>query len=409
MINLYNVIIVGAGLAGLTLAHALSQQGLSCAIIEKNPLSDKHFNTAIKTDGRALAMSLSAQRILHNLGLWESLASFTTPIQAVHVSEQGCFGKVRLSAADMGWDALGYIVPYACLMESLLHAVQTSSQIKIFSQTEVIALNEAQGESRSVLVRTPSGETLTLSGRVVMMAEGHAANIKDTVGFVKQESTREQYVIVADVMVTHAHHNIAYQRFTKQNILAVLPRAQGKVTVVWTIPATTLAEWQALSDKDWLARLQTAFGYKLGLFTAVSTRHYYPVKQFTVENPYQERLLLLGNAAHALSPVAAQGFNLTLRDIAMLVELLTKAHESHADIGDMALLKNYQAMRMQDQKTVYHFTDKLIEIFSWPYLKGMRSLGLLLCDLLPGAKHTLIQRTEGFTGVAPRLMTADLE
>ena len=391
----YDVIIIGAGLTGLTLAHALVQHNISVALIEKNPFpSLNKKNAAQPQDGRALALSLSAQNILQHLGLWQALESSALPIKAVHVSEQGAYGKVRLCATDMGWLALGYIVPYAGLGESLLQAVQSAAQIKIFSQTEVIGLEEMDAQTRSVSVRTAANETLTLTGRLIVLAEGNTANIKESVGFAPTESKREQQVIVADVVTTQAHNNIAYQRFTNKGILAILPRAQHKVTVVWTIN-NALEEWQALSDDAWLLRLQNSFGHKLGFFKAVGPRHYYPVRQFSIEHPYQARLLLLGNAAHTLSPVAAQGFNLTLRDIALLVELLSQAHQAQQDIGDLELLKNYQALRKSDQKTVYHFTDKLIEIFSWPYLKSVRSVGLLLCDRLPLFKKALIKRIEG--------------
>lgn len=396
-----DVLIAGGGMVGASLATALLGHGLSIGIVEASaPVA--HVGGS-SFDDRHTALSPSSRRIFEALGLWGDLVGETTPIAEIHVSDRGRFGFTRMRAADEGLDALGWVAPNRVLGKHLTARLDAAPGVHWYRPARVTAVTPGD-EALHIEVSGEEG-ALDLPARLLVVADGARSATRDALGIGLREREYGQHAIIANVRPARPPQGRAFERFTPDGPLAVLPVRGGECGIVWTRPEADAEAMLALDDAEFLAALQAAFGYRLGRFEAVGARASYPLTAVTAERFVGERAVLLGNAAHTLHPVAGQGFNLALRDVASLAETLVDAVAAGADPGAADRLATYERHRRGDYRRTFTFTDGLVRMFSnrLPVLVPARNAGLVAFDLLPGARNLLMRQAMGRGGWQPRL------
>lgn len=390
-INTFDILIVGGGLIGNALAIALENQPLNIGLIDNIAIETRTQETF---DVRALALSYGSQRILSHLNIWNSIQPHACPIHHIHISEQKRLGNTRLNACDYQIPALGYIVPMPVLLESLNSRARTLSNLSLFCPATItnVSLNERGYET----VIQMHEKQIKLQTKLLIIADGAYSNMREHLQLKQTIHEYEQSAITATIGLTNTHHNTAYERFTKSGPLAMLPLRDQRMSLVWcmkTADAKTILE---KSDTEFLAALQKNFGYRLGRLLRVGIRQLFPLRLTQTDELYRPGLLVLGNAAHSLHPVAGQGFNLGLRSVIACADMIIQNKE-HDQFCKIDCLKNYVAERTSDRENIIHFTDKLVKLFSNDYLglRDFRSKGLLAIDLLPPVKDMLARLNMG--------------
>lgn len=368
----HDLIIVGAGPVGMTLALALKDSGLDILLV------DARARGAARHDPRVLALSHGSRLTLERLGVWAQLRA--TPIETIHISQQGRLGRSLLSAADYGLPAMGYVVAAGDLAAALDDALAAAG-IPILDHSSVAGLSAGADD---VIVSLTGGNPLT--ARLVACAEG-SIDGDDAPELVERDYAQHAVICVATPVEGHAHR--AWERFTPQGPLAVLPCGHDCAIVHTADPAEADA-LMALDDDAYRARLQAHFGDRLH-FAAVGPRARYPLKLRYRPNPVGQRTVWLGNAAQTLHPVAGQGYNLALRDVWALAQVLLRAD---GDPGAADTLARYADARRLDRQGTIRFTDGLVRLFSnaIPPLAHARGAGLFALDLLPPARHFVAKR-----------------
>jgi 2-octaprenyl-6-methoxyphenol hydroxylase len=405
----YDIVIAGGGMVGASLAIALAPLPLRIAIVEAVPIN-RHNQPSF--DGRAIALSPTSRNILSSLDLWPSLASEgATAIKQIHVSDRGHFGAAHLSAAEEGVEALGYVVEASRMGQAIAGRLATLPQIEILSPARVMGY-QPQSEHNIIEIEQ-NGQRQQLTARLLIAADGSRSQLRQQVGGATWQVAYGQTAIIATVTTTLPHHHTAYERFTRSGPLALLPLARSgsekmqhcRWSLVWSARDAQVAELLALSDRDFLDRLYHHFGRRAGRFTSVSSRHAYPLNLNFLRDPVRAGLLFIGNAAHAIHPVAGQGFNLGLRDVATLAEVITDALAAQQPWYNATTLQRYRQWRQGDYWRVMAFTDSLVRLFSNPFppLVAARNTGLVLLDLLPPLRRLLTRQGMGLTGHQSRL------
>ena len=391
-----DVAIVGGGLVGASLALALSKTKLSVALIEAAPPP----NTRPAWDERCIALNAASQRIFSTLGVWDALAMSAEPILSTHISERGRFGVARFTAAEANLPALGYNVPVRAIGAQLWSSVQGLPGVETICPARVTALKTAED---SVALQLDSGPRARLKARLVVAADGAQSAVRSLLGLDAEMRDYAQSAIVTAIRPTRTHKGCAYERFTPDGPIAVLPKPDNVCSLVWTVPTARAEPLLALPDDVFLGEAQEIFGERLGRFLELGRRSAHPLSRVMSGQLNAGRVLLAGNAAQSLHPVAAQGFNLGLRDVAAIAELLADA----ADPGAPELLAEYESRRTRDRDLTSSFTDHLVRLFSnrVPGLRGLRHLGLLALDLLPPVKEAVMWQNLGYTA-APAMARA---
>ncbi len=397
----FDVLIVGGGLVGASLACALRGSALNVGVVEAFPLK---ASAAASADDRTLALAFGSRRIFEAIGVWDAIARRSAvPIRQIHISDRGRFGVTRLNAADAGLDALGYVVTHRALGVALYEALDGQTNISLIAPATVRSVALVEPAAR-VTVQVGDA-THELTARVVVAADGANSAVREAVGIEAQRVTYDQTAVVSSVTTERAHQNTAYERFAATGPLALLPLEAQRCAVIWTVASDTVDTVLGWDDDTFRSRLQEQFGERLGRFTQVGRRQAFPLALTRVPEHVRARLALIGNAAHSLHPVAGQGFNLGLRDVAALAQVLVDGVAAGRDPGERALLQSYADWRTRDNRVTAAFTHSLVRIFSNNYfpLTWGRSLGLLAVDLLPPVKRRLIRMTSGLGGRLPRL------
>lgn len=396
-----DVAIVGGGLVGASLALALAPTGLKTALIEGVA---PDANAQPSFDDRTTALGNGTRRSFEALGIWSQVAPKAAPIRRIHVSDAGRFGFARLEASEHGIDAFGYVVTNRVLGTALRAAMTTlpDLELRMPAKCTGVALHEGDVELATEPAASP------LRARLVVAADGADSKVRTAAGLVATLEDYRQVAIVSHVRSSRPADGTAYERFTPEGPFAVLPLFDGAYGVVWTLAPEAAERVLALSDKDYLAALQGEFGWRIGRLLSVGQRNAYPLRLSRAETLTGQRVVLIGNAAQGLHPVAGQGFNLGLRDAATLAELLAEAVRrdgSRADVGSPAILREFASRRVADRDGVTRFTDGLVKLFgdTRPSVPLLRDLGLLLFDLSPTAKQALSRLSWGFAGRTPRL------
>lgn len=395
----FDVIIVGGGMVGASLAVALAPLPLQIAVIEAFDPRQRGVSQP-SYDDRSTAIANGSQQILETIGVWAGMAQEATAISDIHISDRGHFGIGRISAVEEKVPALGYVVPNRAIGRSLWAALESFANIRMFCPARLESLLD-RGDSVQVGLTGEDGNTIELHGRLVAAADGAQSVVRKILGIDATVWDYGQTAIISNVTTEKPHRNVAYERFTADGPMAVLPMTEGRSALVWTVPSEQAEEILQLSDRQILDRLQELFGYRLGHWQKIGKRVSYPLSMSKAKQQTRHRVAIIGNAAHGLHPIAGQGFNLSLRDVAGLAEVIAGAN----DPGDPQALEKYCRWRAADQARVMSFTDALVRVFANPLasVRVARNLALLMFDLLPGAKSLLARHTMGRGGDLPRL------
>ena len=401
----YDLVIIGGGMEGASLACALGGQALRIAIVEAVPYQSA---SQPSYDDRAIALSFGTQRIFQSIGVWQELAVHATPIKHIHVSEQGAFGATRLHHGEENVAALGYVATARDIGQTLIHKLKTLDNVDLISPAQFtdVQINDT---SATVMIEKDT-QALNIECRLLVAADGGQSTSRQLLGVAATKTDYQQSAIIANVSSQQPHNNIAYERFTPNGPLAILPMSDDQVSrnrssIVWTLPSSMVEAVLQFDDQEFLDQLQHNFGNRLGKFQKVGKRSVYPLYLMQAQEQVRPRVVLIGNAAHTLHPIAGQGFNLGLRDVAALAEIVVNAQRINSDIGDLEVLQHYAQWRETDHKHIIGLTDSLVRLFSnhFPLLRTARTAGLLALDTLPAAKHLLAKHTMGLAGKLPKL------
>ncbi|WP_017429091.1 2-octaprenyl-6-methoxyphenyl hydroxylase [Vreelandella jeotgali] len=396
----HDLVIVGGGLVGASLGCALAplmeRYGLRVAIIEAAPLpaSPQHEAWQPSFDARASAIAEGSAERFRRLGVWSEMRREAAPIRHIHISERGRLGATRLDARDVNVEALGHVIPNAW-MGRVLH--------RQLAEMEELALEWHCPARVERIAPVAAGHSLALSdgselvAGLTVLADGGRSGLKEQLGIHSQAGDYAQTALIANVEVSQPHHGVAHERFTAEGPIALLPLAGNTMELVWTHPEGDEKARMDLSDGDFLVALQRAFGDRAGRFTRVSKRYAYPLSLVTAEETVRPGLAVLGNAAHALHPVAGQGFNLALRGVTDLVDALESSLSEGRVPGDMATLGAFDRKRARDRRSVVRFSDGLIRLFGaqWPLLPQARAAGLVGLNLAGPLRRDVARRAMG--------------
>jgi 2-octaprenyl-6-methoxyphenol hydroxylase len=395
----FDLVIVGGGMVGASLAVALSPLPLRVALVEPfAPDSDAQPSY----DDRCTAISHGSQVILNTMGVWQDMQADASPIARIHVSEQGRPGIARLEAREQGVPALGYVVPNRSVGKALWKRLSAQSNLQCFMPAKLVSMRPGK-DAMELDLEQADGQVLSVNARLVVAVDGARSVTREMAGIDSDVLDYQQTAIICNVTPEQDHQGQAFERFTTSGPLAVLPLGEKRCSVVWTVKRELAESIMALDDENFLLRLQEQFGYRLGRLLTVGRRSSYPLYRVKARQQLAQRLVVLGNAAHNLHPVAGQGFNLSLRDVAALAEVM--ASLEGVDPGTPAMLEQYMQWRREDQDKVLGFTHGLVRLFTSPFgpVKLARSAGLLSFDLVPGAKKLFARHTMGRAGRLPRL------
>jgi 2-octaprenyl-6-methoxyphenol hydroxylase len=387
----YDLAIVGGGLVGASLAAALADSPLRVVLIEAAapPAS------APAWDERCIALNDASQRIFGAYGVWPALASAAEPILATHISERGRFGTARFSAAEAGLPALGYNVPLRAIGAALASRMAGLPGLSLLQPARLTGL--AVGEHAVALTVEAGSKTLQLSARLLVAADGARSAVRELLGIAAAQRDYAQQAIVSAVRLSRPHQGVAYERFTPEGPIALIPKPEDAASLVWTTPEAQVQTRLRWSDDDYLAGAQEAFGGRLGRFTALGRRWAYPLARVLNSTLIAPRTVFIGNAAQSLHPVAAQGFNLGLRDVAALAGLVAAAE----DPGSAEVLGAYAERRERDRNRVSGLTDLMVRTFSnrLPFLAQARHWGLVAVELAPPLRQAVLRQHLGHLGL----------
>ncbi|WP_296187722.1 2-octaprenyl-6-methoxyphenyl hydroxylase [Pseudomonas sp. UBA1879] len=385
----FHLAIVGGGLVGASLALALQAgakaRGWKIVLIEPFAPGNTYQPSY---DARSSALSFGARQIYERLGLWQQISRRAEPILEIQVSDKGRFGAARLSSMQEGVPALGYVVENAWLGQCLWQGLDA----------DVITWRvPAEVKQMQAL---PEGYRLTLNDEtqldcdLAILADGGRSDLREQLGIGVRTTPYDQSALIANITPGEAHRGQAFERFTDEGPMALLPLPENRCALVWTRKPEEVKRLMALDDRSFLSELQGVFGYRLGALKQVGVRHTYPLSLIQAEEQVRSHLVVLGNAAHSLHPIAGQGFNLSLRDAASLAEALLA---SDAAPGDLATLQAYRDRQYLDQKLTVGFSDQVTRLFSnqQAAITAGRNIGLLGLDLLPSAKSWFARQAMG--------------
>jgi 2-octaprenyl-6-methoxyphenol hydroxylase len=397
----YDVAIAGGGLVGASLALALAPLGLRIVLIEAAaPGQGDHPSF----DERTTALANGSIRVFRSLDVWRHMEREATPIRRIHVSDQGRFGTASIDAATQGLESLGCVVANRVIGAALQQGLRSCPAVEALAPARVTA-SAIDGDRRTLRVESGGAER-QLKARLVVAADGARSLVREQAGIGAEHREYGQVAITATLVTQRFHDYVAYERFTPEGPIAVLPIGDGRCGLVWTRHPEQARRLLDATDEAFLAELQQAFGFRLGRVLSVGRRQSYELGLWRAERHAGERLAVVGNAAQSLHPIAGQGFNLGLRDAASLAEVLADARaDGDFDAGSPGPLAAYAAWRDQDQRRIVAFTDGLVRLFGTPFgpLRTLRTAALLAFDVLPPAKSALARLSVGASGRVPRL------
>lgn len=382
-----DILIIGGGLIGAALMLALVNKGLNCLLIEAQPL-----RTGLQDDfdARTLALSPASINILTMLGVWNGLGSKATAIKTIHVSEQFRFGTARLKATVN--EVLGYVIELPIIQQAFNQRLNPDC---FLAPAQLVELDREQG----VATIQHGDKIQRIQAQLIVGADGGQSALRRLSGLSVTNNDYDHQALVTNIGLSRDHRHCAYERFTQQGPLAMLPLTQQRAALVWCLPPEQAQQLATVEEKQFLKQLQQSFGYKLGRFVKAGRREIFPLKKAVMPETVRWPLVFIGNAAQTLHPVAGQGFNLGLRDVAALAQCIIQ-------LGlNPAMLTSYQAMRKADQTAIIGLTDGLIRLFNsrLPGLGLGRSLGLMMMDNIPLLKSILGHYARGYGGIVPDL------
>ena len=395
----YDILIGGGGVAGNCLALALKDTGLNIAIIEASTRDQLHNSPA---GDRALALSAGTVKNLQALNAWKDIEAHATAIKDIHISDKGHFGKARLSAKKQAVEALGYVIS-ARDIESNVASLVEQAKIKQFCPARVVGIMPGL-DSVNVCLKQ-NGQSINLSAKLLVGADGGQSSVRNLLEIPQQLTEYGQTALVTTVKTSIPHNNVAFERFTESGPLAVLPTSNDECSIVWTRTHEQAEDLMSTNEQDFIDQLQNCFGYHLGALTLTAPRRAFPLTLIRAETMLAGRTVIIGNAVHQLHPVAGQGFNLGIRDVMQLAEMLIAQVQKNYDVGETGFLKQYEQLRQKDHDHTIGFTDNVVKIFStdWLPVAAARSISLAVMDHIPLAKSILSKHAMGLSGRLPRV------
>jgi 2-octaprenyl-6-methoxyphenol hydroxylase len=400
--NRYDVIIVGGGLVGASLACALAPLGLRLALVEAVT-----FRAASQPsyDDRTLALSASSCRILESIGVWPALEENATAIREIHVRELDRPGHVVMDPAELGLDRFGHVVEARAFGAAMAAALPGFENLDFLCPASVAAI---ETEDDSVAVEYRDGDRVArIEGSLLVGADGAQSFVREALGIESERHDYGQTALICNITPEEHHAGRAFELFTPTGPFAVMPHVGGRCGLIWCVESDQAQRLLDLPDEEFLRLAQLRFGNHLGAFLKIGKRSSYPLRLVRAKQDIRPRNVILGNAAHAIHPIGAQGFNLGLRDVAVLAEVLADALRSGArdTIGDIEVLRRYSEWRAPDQQGTIAYSDGLARIFSnpSPVAAAARTAGLLAHAFFPPLRRQLAVRAMGFRGRTPRL------
>lgn len=423
----FDIIISGGGLSGglmaLSLADLTKTDGslLSIAIIEANKpelstlagqKAELNTHTSPLFDDRVLALSHASAKYLDRVGVWQHISNDACAIDKIDISDRGHYGKARLEAKDHGVSALGYVIAMAKIGQGQLTALACKKNVHWFTPDTISAIDWQPNSKLNtnfnnelanniVNVTLNSGDVLQTS--LLLGCDGVNSPCRKLANIDVNKSDYQQVALIANVATKKAHNNKAFERFTEFGPIAMLPlvtlnSSQSRCSLVWTMPAEQSEELLAHNNEEFSQQLELAFGSWLGEITQVGKRDVYPLVLLHAKQQTYHRMALIGNASHTIHPIAGQGFNLGLRDVQLMANLVTKQLQNNADIGSFTLLNDYAKKRAKDQKQIITLTDSLVTLFSnnLPPLVAGRNISLKIMNYLQPMKKTLVNKLMGY-------------
>ena len=398
---------VGAALAAL---FACARKDWHITLIEAFPLPNSSGASNATSapvyqpsfDARSTAIASGSVHLLEQAGVWQTLLQHATPIRQVHVSDKGHIGGTVIDQSDVGDTALGYVIPNAWIGNVLLSHIQQLPQISCISPAQVKQLQPKQQGAK--LVVDKEGQTFEVDCQLAVVADGAQSSLRKSLGIDVDLQDYQQTAIIANVAFDQPHQGIAYERFTDQGPMALLPLGESdkgcESALVWTHPREQAEAILALSDEEFIKELQQRFGFRLGNFTKVGKRDSYPLHLLVAKEQVRSSIAVMGNAAHFLHPVAGQGFNLALRDCAALVAEVAEAQDQQQPLGHLDALLRYQQAQVTDQLATIRGSDTLTKIFSTAQLPqaALRALGFMGLEAIPASKQWLTLQSMGQAG-----------
>lgn len=386
------VIIIGGGMVGLSLALMLAKQNIAVKLLEAIQYPDYDDENLApyhsSFDARNTALSRRSVQIYQKLQLWDALQQHATPILQVHITEEGSFGKARLVASQEKVESFGQVIENAWLGRVLLTQVRQHELIELIDGVKVTSLK--QDQDFVYLNAEREHEQLELQAKLVIAADGRDSFCRQALGVGADVRDYDQVAIVTTVQTSKPHEQVGFERFSALGPLALLPLpGESRRSVVWPVKKGTEDEWLGEhNDQHFLNALQKTYGDRAGTFEKTGRRFSYPLSQVLAHKQAVGRVVLMGNAAHTIHPVAGQGFNLCLRDADVLVRHLLQQLSESDDIGEPENLLAYEQARLKDQQRVIKFCDSVVRGFSNqnPVLKLLRNTGLVAFDVIPGIK-----------------------
>ena len=374
------IIIVGGGPVGSVLALALQQQGISFTMLEARAKGASHKDT------RALALSYGSRLILEKLGVWDTVETKATAINTIHISQRGGLGRTKLNAAEHNQPALGYVLPYGALTQVLDDALDTSQVLYEAEATEI-----KPSEPFAEVTFNQNSKSQTLTSALLVVADG-GRSMGEIAGIKKETKAYGHDALVCKVKAELPHNNAAYERFTPSGPMALLPNGEAGFSLVWTGEKASIDALLALDDCTFLNQLHEAFGDRVGKFLSIEKRMSFPLKLSTLKPSTAPHLVIIGNAAQTMHPVAGQGFNVGLRDAWTLADLIVNSPTT--GLGSASMLEFYGKQRSRDTRGGILFTDLLVNVFSNDTigLSALRGAGLGALELLKPVKNMLVSK-----------------
>ncbi len=399
----YDIIIAGGGMIGTSLGLALAPLKLRVAIVEAVARGAKQQPSF---DDRSTALSRSSQRMFEAMGLWPDVVAAATPIKKIHVSDKGRFGFSHIDADEQNVEALGYVVINRVLGQVLQKSLAGTGGLDFICPGKITAVTPQDDVVEATVDADGSPHTLTAS--LLVAADGANSAVRNMIGISASKIDYGQWAVIGNVLPEKAPENRAFERFTEDGPVAMLPVADNRAAFVWIQSPESATEMLSLSDGEFTGRLQEVFGYRLGRFSRVGRRAAYPLALSKANGLISRRSVVVGNAAHGLHPIAAQGFNLGMRDVAALCDCIADertASGDRLDCGSANIMENYAEWRREDQRKLVRFTDGIVRLFGdrRPPIRALRNIGMLGFDLVPGVRRLFAKHTMGLAGRLPRL------
>ena len=398
----YDVAIVGGGLVGGSLACALAPLGLKIALVEAVPF---RASSQPSYDDRTLALSASSCQILKGLGIWPLLEDNATPIREIQVRELERPGRVILTPGELGLDCFGHVVEAREFGAAVTGILPNLENLDILCPASIISLE--LGEDAARIVLDNEGVRDQIEARLVVGADGAHSFIRESMGIETERHDYQQTAVICNITPEEAHQGRAFECFTPSGPFAVMPHIRGRCGLIWCVHTDDASALLDLPEREFLRGAHDRFGDMLGDFIKMGRRSSYPLRLVRAREDIRPGVVILGNAAHAIHPVGAQGFNLGLRDAAVLAEVLYNEISSgnEQDIGSIEVLKRYSEWRAPDQQGTIAQSDGLARMFANPSLlaAAVRTAGLFAHALLPPLRRQLAVQAMGFRGKVPRL------